>query len=254
MNANNRRINNPRDGAWSMPHPGNWMRLPRRISFAKPNDPYYNLTNYFWYTDIPRHVRAQGPLNGMIPIDGCLWPGVEAFFQAMKFDGQAPRYQEAIRACDHPDTARIMGAADHIRDYHGNGANLVITRDPQSPFCGMTVGDARRRFIPGNFVFDGKLWATPQPGNGYIPIRLRVMAKALNIKFGFKADGVTPTFLRQELMKTVSYVLIEANSHDEYWGYGASRGGGKNMLGRMLMAIRKNGSLTDADLLELAKF
>lgn len=59
--------------------------------------------------------------------------------------------------------------------------------------------------------------------------RCTVMARALNAKFE------DPT-LRELLLSTGNAKLIEANTHDEYWGIGSGKGA--NHLGRLLMKLR----------------
>ena len=66
---------------------------------------------------------------------------------------------------------------------------------------------------------------------GWDKIRLRVMWRALNTKFR-QSDH-----LKAYLLGTGDSILIEDNHYDNYWGIG--NGTGKNMLGKMLMLLRK---------------
>jgi hypothetical protein len=63
-------------------------------------------------------------------------------------------------------------------------------------------------------------------------VKCEVMRKALMAKFTCSA------FLREELIKTNNAVLIENSKKDFFWGIGSDNSG-KNMLGLILMEIRK---------------
>lgn len=59
-----------------------------------------------------------------------------------------------------------------------------------------------------------------------------IMEKALLAKFEQHPD------LKKQLLETGDAILIEDTTDDHYWGCGSS-GKGKNMLGKLLMKIRK---------------
>ena len=59
-----------------------------------------------------------------------------------------------------------------------------------------------------------------------------VMLKALHMKFGQHEK------LRRKLLETEEKKLIEHTSNDSYWGDGGD-GSGRNMLGKLLMQVRK---------------
>lgn len=62
-------------------------------------------------------------------------------------------------------------------------------------------------------------------------IKDAVMLECLRSKFSNKE-------LREKLLSTQSRILVEGNNHrDKYWG--AVNGEGKNMLGKLLMQVRK---------------
>lgn len=58
-----------------------------------------------------------------------------------------------------------------------------------------------------------------------------IMRDALKLKFDQHPD------IKEILMSTVGYELIEDSPYDYYWGCGA-KGTGKNMLGKLLMGLR----------------
>jgi len=62
-------------------------------------------------------------------------------------------------------------------------------------------------------------------------IKLLVMYKTLHAKF---TQNMKLTYY---LLNTEDAILIENNKHDDYWGIGD--GTGKNMLGKLLMRLRK---------------
>ena len=64
-------------------------------------------------------------------------------------------------------------------------------------------------------------------------VKVDVMRKAVRAKFGQHED------LRQLLLSTGGARLIEQTEDDDFWGCG-SNGSGRNMLGRILMEIRKD--------------
>lgn len=62
-------------------------------------------------------------------------------------------------------------------------------------------------------------------------VKDNVMREAVRAKFTTHGD------LRTLLLSTGDEELIEATTHDYYWGYGSDHSG-KNMLGKILMEIR----------------
>jgi len=62
-------------------------------------------------------------------------------------------------------------------------------------------------------------------------VKKRVMWKALNAKFSQNIR------LKEYLLNTGDCYLIEKNKYDEYWGIGG--GGGKNIMGRLLILLRR---------------
>ncbi len=69
-------------------------------------------------------------------------------------------------------------------------------------------------------------------------VKVEVMRKAVRAKFQQHED------LRELLLSTGEARLVERTTNDSYWGDGGD-GSGKNMLGRILMQVRKE--LRDSD-------
>ncbi len=61
-------------------------------------------------------------------LDGCYWPSVEHYYQAMKFDDEA--YREKIRFADHPRKARKYGRSrlKRIRADWKKVREVIMTR------------------------------------------------------------------------------------------------------------------------------
>lgn len=118
-----------------------------------------------------------------IELDGKVWPTVEHWFQARKFEGSA--LEERIRRAATPQEA----------------ARLCPQRGP--------------RLVKG--------WESK---------RVEVMLVAQRAKFTQHPE------LRELLLGTGAALLVEHTRRDRFWADGGD-GSGRNMLGRLLMRVRR---------------
>jgi ribA/ribD-fused uncharacterized protein len=89
-------------------------------------------------------------------------------------------------------------------------------RQTRSPMIAARMGRSRKKPLRHN-------WDT---------VKVEVMRKALRAKFSQHED------LRQVLLATGDATLVEHTEKDSFWGDGGD-GSGRNMLGRLLMAVRE---------------
>jgi N-glycosidase YbiA len=137
------------------------------------------------------------------------WKSVEHYFQAMKFSedkGDNLKYLLKVKNSNTPSEAKKLGGKRRVK-------NVSIRDD-------------------WNKLSDGKI--------GEIDLKVKdlIMLEALNAKFKQNTD------LRNKLIETGNIKLVELSKNDMYWGSNKENKG-KNMLGELLMYIRKNIILFD---------
>lgn len=142
-------------------------------------------------------------------IDGFTWPTSEQYYQAIKFAGKTQR----------KDIMHLIRTGENLT----NGKTVK----PQHTTWGswaFEVAQNNKQLIRADW-FD---------------VSTRKMLKALRVKF-------QDPRLRKMLLKTYPRVLVEDSDKDGYFGVGdpknangaIAQGTGKNLLGRMLMHIRR---------------
>jgi ribA/ribD-fused uncharacterized protein len=110
--------------------------------------------------------------------------------------------------------SRLLSTIFQAQKFHDKGHAEEI-RKASSPMTAARLGRDRR--VPLR-----KDWES---------VKIGVMRQALLAKFTQHQE------LKDLLLSTGTRQLIESTANDDYWGDGGN-GSGKNMLGRLLMAIR----------------
>jgi predicted NAD-dependent protein-ADP-ribosyltransferase YbiA (DUF1768 family) len=165
------------------------------IKFYRRGDAYGEWTNFAPYA-----------IN-----DGTkVWPTSEHKFQADKFEGTDPAYQEQIRSNPDPKVAAALG-----RD-----RSRPLRADWNSP---ATITDPDDADLPSNwqrFVGDEPML-----------VKDYSMLNAVRMKVRQHVE------LQDKLLDTGDAILVEHTEKDNYWADGGD-GSGKNMLGKILMLVR----------------
>lgn len=141
-----------------------------------------------------------------VTIDGIEYPCTEIYFQAQKFVHEE-EYFRLICACDSPQKSKNMGT--QRVDYRGE--SWYINKDKKE--LGK-VNDIIRKYKHVRIRDD------------WDDVKVGIMANALSHKF---AQNRT---LHNLLMDTYPHDLKEDSPRDDFWG------GKRNMLGRLLVALR----------------
>ena len=134
------------------------------------------------------------------------WKSVEHYFQASKFSGEDNKenieYIEEIQQAKTPAISKKLGSIKKPK----NGARL---REDWNK-------DTTEKLDDGTIL----------------KLKDLVMLQGLTYKFDSHPE------IKEKLIKTYPSILIEESKTDSYWGNGKD-GKGKNMLGKILMELRK---------------
>lgn len=175
------------------------------MSYKSKNDSTQSLYTYIlFYSHHPDKTYAcfSNFYDAPVTYKGKKWPTSEHAYQAMKFYGVDDEYMEKIRNAPNPAVAKKMGGQRKMR------------------------GD----------------WEKPY--NNSLLVKDRIMYEILVNKFHQNPN------LKGLLLGTLDCILVEHTQNDKYWADGGinplggeldslSKGGGKNMLGKMLMKTRE---------------
>ena len=181
------------------------------IKFYDKNEPYYDFSN-FWGSHMDKKFK--------LSIDERDWPSSEHYYQAQKYahklqlgDKHCRAYFELIAAAPTPNKCFILATQ---RKRSGFGANWKYSAS----------NPKRLNEIVDEYA--GKVSLRKD----WHHVKQQVMRKALRFKFTQNAH------LKSVLLATGDATLIEHTKRDSYWGDGGD-GTGQNMLGFLLMAVRK---------------
>lgn len=172
------------------------------VQFYSPKNPYYEFSNYY---------------PSLFELDGRKWRTVEQYFQAQKFNIDAPEYIEyfsIIALSDSPQKAKDLGC----QRFNQFGAKWKVSK--VNPSLGL-VSD----WIQWSHEKNLKL------RSDWEDIKVDVMRRGLAAKFSQNEK------LRLLLAATGDAEIIEVNPNDYIWGAGKD-GSGQNWLGRLLVELR----------------
>jgi predicted NAD-dependent protein-ADP-ribosyltransferase YbiA (DUF1768 family) len=170
-----------------------------KILFYDKKEPYYEFSNFYL---VP------------ILIDGHTWSCSEHYFQAMKFNTlETKDYFDIILQADSP--MKIFALAKQ-KKLNGYQAKLLVNKKSYK--------------VPVNEIIEN--YKNLKIRADWEAIKHDVMFKALTCKF--TQHGA----LKNLLISTNGYEIIENSPRDSYWGIGKD-GKGANHLGKLLMKLRK---------------
>ena len=173
--------------------------------FYGPKDDYYEFSNFY------------NKKNQKLVIDGVTWLCVEHYYQANKFyipeSPQHMEYYNIIYTADSPAKMAMLGRQKKGTRFSNN---WVVNKKTDN----RTVND----------VID--FYKHLEMRKDWNDVRVEVMKKAITIKFQENAK------LKKILKETGDIELVENSPYDSYWGIGKN-GDGLNMLGKVLMEVRR---------------
>lgn len=205
--------------------------------FYAPTDPYYEFSN-FYEPKIP------------FQFNNINWKNSEAYYQAQKWSSPhndkklVDTYQVLIAACDTPNKAYILGKAKFI---HGNKNKWCINKKTKSLLDTtkkMTLNEAialytntpieshwenakelqSYRTSKTRLTFDASWWESQ---------KVKIMIQTVWDKF---TSPLHPE-LKTLLLSTTGNIR-EHTTRDLFWGDGGAKGGGKSILGQILVYTR----------------
>lgn len=153
-----------------------------------------------------------------IELDGLIWPSAEHYFNAAKFDDG--EYCEIIRS------AKTAFGSYHLAKFYApTSSNRLYKYGGRPEGIEWITPETLLNDVVAKYVGI----VTPDP-----KFKLRrddVMRKVLRVKFEQHPD------LAKKLIETGDAILLESTIRDSYWGGYSGRG--KNMIGEMLMELRR---------------
>ncbi len=159
------------------------------------------------YYEFSNYYGAHIDKKYKLTVDGVNWLTTEHYYQSMKFDNA--EYIKLIRECSTPYKAYCLGKIKKPR------FNWKHKPDGISMYDIIDKYKSKVTIIRG---WDAK-------------IKCKIMLKVLRAKFGQNEH------LKKLLLDTGNRTLIESSPRDSYWG--RYNGNGINMLGKLLMKVRK---------------
>jgi predicted NAD-dependent protein-ADP-ribosyltransferase YbiA (DUF1768 family) len=204
--------------------------------FYAPTDPYYEFSN-FYEPKIPFQFNHT-------------WKNSEAYYQAQKWSSPdnnpdlVSKYQSLIAACDTPNKAFILGKAKFV---HGNKNNWCINKTTKSLLDSskkMTLNEAIALYT--NTPIDSS-WMNAKELESYKTSKPKLTfdspwweSKKVDIMINIVWDKFTSPLhpeLKTLLLSTTGDIR-EHTTRDLFWADGGVKGGGKNLLGQILVYTR----------------
>lgn len=186
------------------------------IKFYKKKEPYYEFSNFYGKTD-SKALK--------LPLNGFEWVSTEQYFQAMKFyipgSQEHMEYYRLIQAADTPMKVFALARQKKLGGYQAK----------------WNVNNKTMKETLVNEVIDR--YKNLEMRADWECIKVEVMRDALRAKFKRENNPK----LYEMLRSTGDAYIVEDSPRDAYWGIGRD-GKGENMLGKLLMEVRKESQLS----------
>lgn len=212
--------------------------------FYSESQPYYEFSN-FYTPKIPFTIYD---------ID---WKNTEACYQAQKWK-LSKAYQSLIAIADTPNKAYLLGKASFI---HGNKNKWTIPTPSLLNPGKMTINEAIAVYTDT----DIKDWKNSEELQQYRDNGTKLNIKHISYDVNWESNRLeimkdivwhkfnSPNHRElKDLLLNTTQDIREHTNRDLYWADGGAKGGGKNMLGQVLMYTReklKNKNYTIVDCL-----